>query len=153
MTHADLPHSGDDPADELTQHHTDLYHRLTRMKEALSAWETTKVPDDGARFRAELVGYDGALRAHFEREETQLFSFVERRLGPAREVDELTADHHALRRRLDDIDELCCAGASPEEVRPAFDRLNERFERYLLREADFLTRTWDELFPEQMMLG
>lgn len=153
MTRADTPRSDDDPADELTHHHTELYHHLERTKAALRSWEASGDPDDGARFRAALAAYDEALRAHLDREKEQLFTFVERRLGPAQEIEELTADHHALRGRLDEVDELCRACTSAEAVRPAFDRLHERFERYLLREADFLTRTWDELFPEHMMLG
>lgn len=136
---------------KLSHDHTDLEHRLQAVKKALSAW--AEGTGAGAEVEREFDGFAEAARAHFAHEEEHLFGYARRIVGTDAEIDRLVADHGFLRGLLEELGGQIAAQAGAEAVQATFGQLYARFEKHGLAEADFLARTWNDLFPDEMMGG
>lgn len=94
-----------------------------------------------------------ALLTHLADEEGALFPYIRRQSpGWGDELDALVADHEALRRLLGDVGAAVDAGETAA-VEPAVMRFYALLEAHSLREADLLSKTYTELFPERFVGG
>ena len=136
---------------DVAHDHLALEHALRNIRDRFEALtcdgrDVIDVLDD-------VVTLMKAMKAHHQEEESQLFAFVARRHGDDKELTGLVAQHRQLERELQEVADLVNYETDIQGAKRALATFSQSFDRHTLREADYFSTRWDELFPGELMAG